>query len=621
MARHPILHIIFLDSDALYLPTLFSDLFLKAGKINDWFLTPAPYFFPDYPMFFFAFLAGSGVFIQIILFSLIQVILTCLAIWLLAKEALKSNALFATTIISVALVWLALISGKPFIFLLCSSFHYGIFLTSILIVALYFWIKNHQEKYSHIISYSAIAILAFLATLSDNLFLVQLVAPFVVTVVFIGVLEKERFFKKERLLAIPIAFALLGSVAYLYLVTNNTRYPAQLGFGKILINLHDLYLIFYSAVTNNPIYGLIFFIYLGLVAYVLGQYMRKPVDRHIPKRLAWLTLFSFCSLACTSVSLVLATNLSVVNRYFIPALSWPVIVVFFFLNCYLARRFAIVAIVLSSLAVLSMSFVSYGLIQKNGLDVHYYPSQISCIDEALEQANVRHGIAQYWDAKYLQNFSRLDLTIAQYFGDLGPMHWITSEKYFRQRYDFAIISEQAEPVSKINSDALFRINGAPKQVVRCGDRSVYIYGKDQLRVQKITSPGDSYTWKACELPTVIGEKTDACQIRKKDVTQSGVLTYGPYEALPAGQYAFEIAYSSTAKKGGPVGSWDAVIALPKEAKMLKNGPLTGTDGKIEKIKGEFILGDDYSMDKIEIRTFAQPKLDLQVIYLQIKRVQ
>ena len=47
------------DSDALYLPTLFSDIFANNGQIKDWFLTPAPYFFPDFPMFFSVLLGRS----------------------------------------------------------------------------------------------------------------------------------------------------------------------------------------------------------------------------------------------------------------------------------------------------------------------------------------------------------------------------------------------------------------------------------------------------------------------------------------------------------------------------------------------------------------------------------
>jgi len=245
-----------------------------------------------------------------------------------------------------------------------------------------------------------------------------------------------------------------------------------------------------------------------------------------------------------------------------------------------------------------MSWSSYHSIKSNGIETQYYPEEISCIDNVIEKENLHNGIAQYWDAKYLQNFSRLNLNIAQHLDNLGEMHWITSKKYFKQSYDFAIISKSAAPPFKISSEALMRINGPPKSVKSCGSKLVFIYGRDKMRGRKISSVGDSYTWKACELPTRIGEKTVNCEMQKKDNAMSGHVTFGPYEELPAGQYTFEIAYSSAASKGDIVGDWDVVIALPDEAKILKNGPLTGTDGAFERLVGNFTLDLENDLGKL-----------------------
>src|SRR5258706_4977859 len=54
LAGHPFRSYLIENSDLLYLPTLFSDLLSRGGRLSDWFLTPAPYFFPDYPIYFFA---------------------------------------------------------------------------------------------------------------------------------------------------------------------------------------------------------------------------------------------------------------------------------------------------------------------------------------------------------------------------------------------------------------------------------------------------------------------------------------------------------------------------------------------------------------------------------------
>ena len=177
----------------------------------------------------------------------------------------------------------------------------------------------------------------------------------------------------------------------------------------------------------------------------------------------------------------LITDFPVMPRYLIPVFSWPVVIVVLFLGHYLGRRFVAVGTAVSVLAVVSLSASGYALARNNGLSGRLYASEISCIDDALEKEGLSNGIAQYWDAKYLQQFSRLDLSIAQYLETLEEMRWITSKRCFRESYDFAVVSEDAEPTYKISSDVLLKINRAPKRVVSCGSRSVYVYGKDKLR--------------------------------------------------------------------------------------------------------------------------------------------
>jgi hypothetical protein len=235
------------------------------------------------------------------------------------------------------------------------------------------------------------------------------------------------------------------------------------------------------AITNNPTYGILLIGYLGLMMLLLYGRIVRSTSKDYPTQLAWLAVFSTLSLCSTVVAASLITDFPVMPRYLIPAFSWPVVIVVLFLGHYLGQRFVAVGTALSLLAVVLLSVSSYKLANNNGLSGRFYSSEISCIDDALEKEGLSNGIAQYWDAKYLQQFSRLNLRIAQYLETLEEMKWITSKRYFRERYDFAIISEDAEPTYKVSSDVLLRINGSPKQVVACGNRSLYIYGKDKLR--------------------------------------------------------------------------------------------------------------------------------------------
>ncbi|WP_226648833.1 hypothetical protein [Microbulbifer variabilis] len=605
------------NSDALYLPTLFSDIFANGGSTKDWFLTPAPYFFPDYPMFLLAYLVGPTPYSQIIVFALLQIFLTFLAVWLVVRIFAGVNSILTVSTILVILIWLALSAGEPFALLLHSAYHYGAFLSVILLSAL--WIKFTDEDKSRkkVLFFLLIAVITYATALSDNLLLVHFVAPLIATQVLMSIAERDFSLKNKIPLMLVAICSFLGSISYKWVVENQTRYPTNIGIDKLSSNLKDIFELFQSTIMDNPVYGFIFFLYIGVVLHSFITLIRGEVENF---KLSWLAIFSFLSLCATLVAVLLITNLPVTSRYFIPVLSWPVIVVFIFLKIRLQDNFVSIAVVTSLLAILYMTWTSHQLIKQNGFKGEYYPEEISCIDNALEKEDLYNGISQYWDAKYLQTFSRLDLSVAQYFDNLSEMHWITSRKYFKQTYDFAIISEDASPPYKISSEALTRLNGAPQLVKTCGSKLVFIYGKDKMRVRKFVSPGNTYTWKACELPTKIGETVAECEMQKKDNAQSGYVTFGPYERLQTGQYTFEIAYSSTIREGESVGDWDVVLALPKEAKVLKNGLIAGTDGRRGMITGQFTLDSGQNMEKVEIRTLARPNVDLKVTYIRVKWV-
>ncbi len=617
-SRSDIVNYFFL-SDSLYLPTLFEDIFIKGGKINDWFLTPSPYFFPDYPAFFIAYLIGNTPQSQMIAFALMQASLMLMAVFFIAKETSKinsSNFTIATTTL-IVLIWLALSAGEPFVFILLSAYHYGAFLSAILLVALWLKLNDNSSVKNQCFLLTLIGVFTFITTLSDTLFLVQFVAPLVATHVLISILDREFSLKKTLALIFIAICSFVGSISYKWIVANQTRYATNIGIENLSKNLKNISEIFYAAATGYPVFGIIFLLYLGVVLHSLILLLRGDKQDF---KLSWLALFSFLSLCVTLFTTLVVTNLQITGRYLIPALSWPIIIVLIYINNRFHDRFALTAILISIFALSSMSWSSYQLIQSNGIKERYYPGDMACIDDVLEKENINNGIAQYWDAKHIQNLSRLKLNIAQHFDNLNEMHWITSKKYFTPTYDFAIITEVADPPFKISLEALTRLNGKPTLTKACGSRTVYIYGKDQMRVRKLVGVGDTYTWKACDLPSVIGKQTAECEMQKKDDAQSGFLTFGPYEQLKAGAYTFAIAYSSNASKGKPVGNWDALLAIPKGTNVLQDGLITGTDGSIETIIGRFQLSQEQNMGKIEIRTTAKKDVDLKIIYIRIERI-
>ena len=627
LAGHPFRAYVLENSDLLYLPTLFSDILSKGGHLSDWFLTPAPYFFPDYPLYLFAYLLGVSTYIQIAIFAVVQIGATLCAMWLLTRRVSTSEAFVTAVTITIALVWLALRGGEPFVILLASASHYGTFLSTIFFVALWLDYETSNGDARKRLLLVAVCILAFLSTLSDNLFIVQAIFPFAATIIAVRVMRRERSRSRglvgpvllavwvvltmvvpaltyrtpiprpainvawtagvddqqratlearfhltdgdfrgghlwtysiadttranvaalvrhpgvedtqhidrqsftvdgaesslRRALAtvpiglamstfvvlcwlfatdvvsarrkrgvwtmglsalVPVFCSMLGFISYGFLVANPTRYPPSIGLEKIYGNLTDLSVGLGRAMTASPVFGSSVVIYVGLFLFVVAAPSMKWITREPPPPLVWLTVFSLIAICSTIIAATFVTDLPVMSRYLIPVFFWPVVIVPVIVNHLLGRRFVAVGTVLSLIAVVSLTASSRTLASSNGLSARYYPTDIACVDDAIERVGLHNGIAQYWDAKYLQQFSRLNLNIAQYSDDLAETKWITSQRYFRRRYDFAVLSTDAESTFDISPDDLTKVNGAPREIVTCGSRLLYIYGKDNVTV-------------------------------------------------------------------------------------------------------------------------------------------
>lgn len=126
------------------------------------------------------------------------------------------------------------------------------------------------------------------------------------------------------------------------------------------------------------------------------------------------------------------------------------------------------------------------------------------------------------------------------------------------------------------------------------------------------------SWRACELPTLIGKTGQGCLLESNKT--AGVLSYGPYVALPTGHYGFEMKYKSLNAATQVLGSWDVHIGLPDDAKTLSQGDVTGTAGAWKIIQGEFEVTAPYSHEKIEIRSHANGTGGVSLESLAIRRI-
>jgi hypothetical protein len=481
-AGHPLqAHLV--HSDALYLPVLFDDLAHNGGRIADWFLTPAPYFFPDMPLYGLAWLAGGGVSGQAIAFALLQTALGACALYLLARQALSHGRLPAAAALSVLFIWLGLHTDDPFVRLFASAHHYGAFIASLLLCRL--WLSQDAGPDRRRLPYGVAALVAltFLMTLSDALFLAHTVLP-LLAMAWLFRHGAPPATRPRRALLLLLGPALAGMLAYRHVVAHPTRYPTRLGVSRLADNLGEMGNIAAALFGGRPLLAAAVLLSLALgAACLLACRHRRPLPG-LPRPLQLLAAFATLSFLATVGAMLLSKNIQPVPRYLIGALSWPLVSGVFALVHLLGERArhagAALSLALSLLASVLLVGEAWPMRAADGTGHYYYPEQVACIDSALAQAGARHGMAQYWDAKRLQALSRQRLTLAQYTGELERMEWITSEHFYRSTYDFAIVAEQEPAPFKLSRARLAALGGEPLKTVACGDRTVLLYGTGRL---------------------------------------------------------------------------------------------------------------------------------------------
>ncbi|MFM8268806.1 MAG: hypothetical protein ACKN9V_01345 [Pseudomonadota bacterium] len=480
LADHPFRAALF-NSDALYLPTVFSDLFSMGGKLSQWYLTPAPYFFPDYLLFLPAYFLGPTPFWQILAFSLLQTLATFLILSYLINQISGSVSYNSSLLITTTFILLALAFPGPFSFLFVSAHHFGIFLASLLLLSLWLAGLRTQKRISRSELFF-VSILIFVSSVSDNLFLIQFTLPFLVTIFVQQKTVKDSSQKSYLLFFYSLTSSIMGSVLYKKIVTHPTRYDVVFDFKEPLSNMMRVFTVFWAEIEKNPLLGFFLMGYFVIVFFCLRQILVKPKFFLVPSHLIWLVFFALSENIFTLMTFA-CTAMGPETRYLIPSFFYPVIIVLIYANSLFKSRFAFVTLAISGLLCIWMGCESLALIRQNGIRNFYYPTDIYCIDKALMKHGARAGVAQYWDAKYIQTFSRTNLLLAQHMGDLSEMRWITTSRYFQPKYDFAIVSKNATQGYVLSETKLIKLNGLPKEEVSCGERTLYVYEPGRLRVK------------------------------------------------------------------------------------------------------------------------------------------
>jgi len=201
------------NSDCMYLPSVFNEFFIEREGHRDFKLNGQPNFFPDMVIYFPIFALTKSIVWSGIIYSLVQVSISIIIIYQLAKELLPQDKVKIASSLVVFIFTFIIGSaafGKEWIIpfqILSNGFHTSAFILVLLALLLYLKINENTKKLM-----SLLGLTVFIGTLNDGLFSVLFVIPFLITIFVSSFLIKKT--KPLVLAGVVITASLFAQTSY-----------------------------------------------------------------------------------------------------------------------------------------------------------------------------------------------------------------------------------------------------------------------------------------------------------------------------------------------------------------------------------------------------------------------
>jgi hypothetical protein len=494
------------NSDALFLPSLYKDVFVDKIDWRGWVLPRAPYFFPDMLLYFFLnYLSGSFM-STIVIFSFLQV--ACLALsflYLFGMEVDSQTALGAPVIYLFVFVLLSTThkSWAPVSApLLLSAHHAGCFIMSITALALL--LRRITIQRSHIATSFLLSAITVLCVVSDQMYLIEFTVPAIICLVIIGYFRLIPQRKTFLIIGLLSLSALLGLVIY-YLMS---LWPEGQSYGGISMNTisvgvskfgNDLHRLWHS---SAPI---LMFSWLGaalilLIAFeVMLVRIRAGKDRLSDSAKSnlstyFLILFALICASTVIIVVIFSGNFSdrhhhryLLSGWLLPLCTAAIILVRAGLQyphvMRLINGFILVTLTIW-LGVSSWCHVDIN----SPIIPAFYPDSVRCLDEIALRKDLKLGLADYWNARQCTMLSRQKIRVLQ-VGETGNIRpWINNLKWYlgkfengpgQLQYSFIIVDRLDEKEIRLKF-------GPPAEIIACCDIKIWVYGNSLDRIFRAT---------------------------------------------------------------------------------------------------------------------------------------
>lgn len=476
-------HII--NSDTLYLPSIYLDIFENGNSFSDWSINAAPNFFPDMFLFMGINFVTGNFLLSIVLFSTLQYLIVVMLLHsiLSAFWAIETrNIIMVGNALLLFLPLSALLQNNfEFAFqFITNAYHLGPFVNALLVL---WMIKCYWQK-SHIAFVFGIVIFTALAFSSDMLFIVYCSVPLVGAVIINSLFERKIPNKKTFLI---LTWHILGFVCG-HLLTRGIISFTDLRFagsktGITLQGIIDSWAMFTNQYGNYlsafSLFGLFIIVLLvSILISVIQVFRAQKNDRFV---------FIFTSIFLI-IGLLTPVIMGVYFGYDTIRYNYAV---------YLLSPFVIAISIRKHVKLLRYSALGLYLLLFGTLLLHtnddsngiwnYVPKRVVEFDDLDKKYNLHRGIAPYWDAKLITMFSNQDVFILNAFDELTPYEHVSNRTWWRTDpvsdesmvFDFVIIG------SAQNKENAIALLGEPSLIIQEN-------GFEILKYPAFTYPEESY---------------------------------------------------------------------------------------------------------------------------------
>jgi len=468
----------------LYLPSIYKDLFIDKSGLAGWNLNAAPNFLPDMMIFFIISSFFNNFISACFTFSVLQVITVIILLATMYKSIFEELNFIYLSIASLlmSMFLLAFLVNHDFVYsfyMLSISYHVGGCIMSIASITLLFRYLNTEKKLYLVILF----IISLLSVINDRLYVFMFSFPVFSLLIMLFLKKEKRLLYIKILVANSIAlllglflFRMLRLSGYVHIISLSWK---AFNFGNIIPSLKiflEQHLFYISKFDFRGIIDLLFlFSFVTHIIFLFKNLSKalkgKDFNRNELTYLLIFTSFLFITLIAPIINGSYVSQ--AIFRYNIYSLYAGVFSIGFLLYKFrlpISYLKIILVILMISESIFIISRVCNQNIRKGLSDfMNYYPEEVQYIDKLAKKNNLKYGIAEYWNAKYITMLSKQNLRVYTVLDNLSAWYHVTNQNWFYKNGK----GEYGNPEfnffipQKLNKEKISKQLGTPKDTLHC----------------------------------------------------------------------------------------------------------------------------------------------------------